>query len=110
MMKIIKSQIEEIKKYLKSSPNHSFVCADCSSLGLDTVRGSFPLPRKGVCGSCGGDWPKKKCEPHNPSGKDLCSICAAPETKSNTPWTTYLCGGKDYDRRPGTITCPKKSD
>jgi hypothetical protein len=34
----------------------SLTCADCSSLGLDTRVGHGPPT--GVCGSCGGPWPK----------------------------------------------------
>jgi hypothetical protein len=38
----------------------SMTCADCSSLGLDSYVGSGePVPKTGVCGSCGGPWPKR---------------------------------------------------
>ena len=42
-------------------------------------------------------------EAHLPAPRPRCPACAAPEVERNTPWTTYACGSKDYDQRPGTF-------
>ena len=32
-----------------------------------------------------------------------CPGCGSLEVSSNSPFTTYSCGSKDYDQRPGTF-------
>lgn len=34
---------------------------------------------------------------------DMCPECGAEEVPSNSPMTTYACGSRDYDGRPGTF-------
>jgi hypothetical protein len=41
-------------------PKPWLCCADCSSLGLDKWTGRGVVPKSGVCGSCGGPWPKRR--------------------------------------------------
>lgn len=40
--------------------SHGLVCADCSSLGLDTAHGHEPFPERGTCYVCGGPWPLRQ--------------------------------------------------
>lgn len=35
---------------------------------------------------------------------DVCPECGAAEVPSNSPMTTYACGSRDYDGRPGTFS------
>lgn len=44
-------------------------------------------------------------EPSKASGPD-CPGCGAEEVEADTPLTTYACGSKDYDQRPGTFRGP----
>jgi hypothetical protein len=47
-----------------------------------------------------------------PSERQKCPNCAAPEVDASTPRTVYACGSSDYDQRPGTFEqqCQGNSD
>ena len=46
--------------------------------------------------------------------KEHCPKCGSIEIDSMTPFTTYECGSRDYDQRPGTFRqselCKEKED
>lgn len=44
------------------------------------------------------------------AGGQGCPSCLEPEVESNGPHTTYACGSKDYDQRPGTFQQSKECE